>query len=112
MNNDTDMECFWLTCVSSLSRKPGTGWKVSRVKSKQGKPENILLELKCDIHSVKGSSAPFGFPTIPRISHRLENYLKNTGDQANIMAEGLRVFIGTISDVIDTDEGPDDELKK
>jgi len=112
MNNDADMECFWLTCVSSLSRKPGTGWNVSRVESKLGKPKNIILELQCDIHSVKGSAAPFGFPTVARISYGLENYLKTTGDQANITAEDLRVFSATILDVVDADEGPDDDLKK
>jgi len=117
MNNDADMEMlladmrfeFIEETRDRLERVDG---QINQIESNHGKQEDVLLELKRDIHSVKGSAAPFGFPTVTKIAHGLEDYLETTGDQANIVAEDLRVFIDTISDVLDAGEEPDDQLKE
>jgi len=87
-------------------------WQIRQIESRQGKLEDTLLELKRDIHSVKGSAAPFGFPTITKIAHGLEDYLETTGDVTNVVAEDLRIFIDTIADVLDSGDEPDDQLKE
>jgi len=86
--------------------------QIRQIDARQGRVENTLLDLKRDIHSVKGSAAPFGFPIITKIAHGLEDYLDTTGDIANVVAEDLQIFIDTISDVLDAGEEPDDQLKE
>ena len=117
MNNDADMEMLLADMrfefiEETRDRLERVDLLISQIESKQGKPEHILLELKRDIHSVKGSAAPFGFPTVTKIAHGLEDYLETTGDQANIEADDLRIFIDTILDVLDAGEEPDDQLKE
>lgn len=117
MDNDADMEMlladmrfeFVEETRDRLERVEG---QIDLLETRQGKMEYVLLELKRDIHSIKGSAAPFGFPIITKIAHGLEDYLDTTGDQANIAAEDLRIFIDTISDVLDAGEEPDDQLKE
>ncbi len=117
MNNDADMEMLLADMrfefiEETRDRLERVEQQIDQIEARQGKMEYVLLELKRDIHSVKGSAAPFGFPTITKIAHGLEDYLETTGDQANVAAEDLRIFIDTISDVLDAGEEPEDELKE
>ncbi|NQV45516.1 MAG: Hpt domain-containing protein [Rhodospirillales bacterium] len=117
LNHDADMEMLLADMrfefiEETRDRLERVEWQIRQIESRQGKMEDTLLELKRDIHSVKGSAAPFGFPIITKIAHGLEDYLETTGDVTNVAAEDLRVFIDTIMDVLDSGGEPDDQLKE
>jgi len=117
LNHDADMEMLLADMrfefiEETRDRLERVEWQIRQIESRQGKMEDTLLELKRDIHSVKGSAAPFGFPIITKIAHGLEDYLETTGDVANVAAEDLRIFIDTIMDVLDSGDEPDDQLKE
>lgn len=117
MDTDADMEMLLADMrfefiEETRDRLERVEEQIRQIEERQGKVENTLLDLKRDIHSVKGSAAPFGFPIITKIAHGLEDYLDTTGDISNVAAEDLRIFIDTISDVLDSGEEPDDQLKE
>ncbi len=117
MENDADMEMLLADMrfefiEETRDRLERVEEQIKQIEHRQGKLEHVLLELKRDIHSVKGSAAPFGFPIITKIAHGLEDYLETTGDIANVAAEDLRIFIETIQDVLDAGYEPDDQLKE
>lgn len=117
METDADMEMLLADMrfefiEETRDRLERVEQQIAQIESRQGKVENALLELKRDIHSVKGSAAPFGFPIITKIAHGLEDYLDTTGDITNVAAEDLRIFVDTIADVLDAGDEPEDELKE
>ena len=117
MDNDADMEMLLADMrfefiEETRDRLERVDAQIRQIESRSGRVEDALLDLKRDIHSVKGSAAPFGFPIVTKIAHGLEDYLETTGDQANVVADDLRIFIDTITDVLDAGEEPDDELKE
>lgn len=73
-------------------------------------PENHVLEIKRIIHSIKGGGGSFGFPTISKVAHGLEDYLETSGDVSTVAAEDLKVFVNTITDILIAGEEPDAEL--
>jgi len=72
--------------------------------------ENHILEIKRIIHSIKGSGGSFGFPTISKIAHGLEDYLETSGDISTVTAEDLLVFVNTLTDILVAGVEPDDQL--
>ncbi|MEG3620266.1 Hpt domain-containing protein [Magnetovibrio sp. PR-2] len=72
--------------------------------------EQHILEVKRVIHSIKGAGGSFGFPTISKVAHGLEDYLETSGDVSTVAAEDLMVFINTITDILIAGEEPDHEL--
>jgi chemotaxis protein histidine kinase CheA len=61
---------------------------VSFSKSSDAKPDSF--ELLRNVHSIKGSAASFGFPTIALISHHLEDYIIATGNFSDTAVDGMR----------------------
>ena len=72
--------------------------------------ENNILEIKRVIHSIKGAGGSFGFPTISKVAHGLEDYLETSGDISTIAAEDLMVFVQTLTDILVAGEEPDEDL--
>ncbi len=70
--------------------------------------ENLLI-IKRDIHSIKGGGIPFGFPTISKVCHGLEDYLETTSDDDNINVSDVQIFIDGIRSVI-SDRAEPEEL--
>jgi len=84
--------------------------EVEALRSGLGNPDNHILEIKRIIHSIKGAGGSFGFPTISKIAHGLEDYLETSGDVSTVAAEDLMVFVDTLTDILVAGEEPDDEL--
>jgi len=72
--------------------------------------ENHILEIKRIIHSIKGAGGSFGFPTISKVAHGLEDYLETSGDVSTVMTEDLVVFVNTLTDILVSGEEPDEDL--
>ena len=70
--------------------------------------ENIMI-IKRDIHSIKGAGTPFGFPTISKLCHGLENYIETTSDHKNLNFTDVRVFIDGIASIVDERREPNEQ---
>ena len=73
-------------------------------------PDNHILEIKRIIHSIKGAGGSFGFPTISKVAHGLEDYLETSGDVSTVTAEDLMVFVNTVTDILISGVEPDEQL--
>ena len=73
-------------------------------------PEQRILEIKRIVHSIKGAGGSFGFPTISKVAHGLEDYLETTGDISTVTADDLQVFVNTLVDILIAGEEPNEEL--
>jgi len=84
--------------------------EIEALRSGPMNPENHILEIKRIIHSIKGAGGSFGFPTISKVAHGLEDYLETSGDVSTVTAEDLMVFVNTITDILIAGEEPHAEL--
>ncbi|WP_084005598.1 Hpt domain-containing protein [Magnetovibrio blakemorei] len=84
--------------------------EIEALRSGTGDCERNILEIKRIIHSIKGAGGSFGFPTISKVAHGLEDYLETTGDVSTVAGEDLLVFVNTITDILISGEEPDTDL--
>ena len=84
--------------------------EIEALQSGLDNSEQHILEIKRIIHSIKGAGSAFGFPTVSKVAHGLEDYLETSGDVSTVMADDLRVFISTMSAILIAGEEPDAEL--
>lgn len=84
--------------------------EIEALRQGDSSAEQHILEVKRVIHSIKGAGGSFGFPTISKVAHGLEDYLETTGDVSTVAAEDLMVFINTITDILIAGEEPDHEM--
>ncbi|MCW8914693.1 MAG: Hpt domain-containing protein [Magnetovibrio sp.] len=84
--------------------------EIEAIRMGADNPEQHILEIKRVIHSIKGAGGSFGFPTISKVAHGLEDYLETTGDVSTVTADDLTVFINTIADILMAGDEPDHEL--
>jgi hypothetical protein len=66
-----------------------------------------MLIIKREIHSIKGGGTPFGFPTVSKLCHGLEDYLETTSNLENINFSDIRIFIEGISSIVEERQEPD-----
>ena len=84
--------------------------EIEALRQGDANAEQRILEVKRVIHSIKGAGGSFGFPTISKVAHGLEDYLETTGDVSTVAAEDLMVFINTITDILIAGDEPDHEM--
>lgn len=84
--------------------------EIEALRSGSDHAENHILEVKRVIHSIKGAGGSFGFPTISKVAHGLEDYLETSGDVSTVTSEDLMVFINTITDILISGDEPDEQL--
>lgn len=84
--------------------------EIEALRNGSDNAENHILEVKRVIHSIKGAGGSFGFPTISKVAHGLEDYLETSGDVSTVTAEDLMVFINTLTDILIAGEEPDEQL--
>jgi chemotaxis protein histidine kinase CheA len=80
---------------------------VSFSKSLGVKPDSF--ELLRNIHSIKGSAASFGFPTIALISHHLEDYIIATGNFSETAVDGILEHLRAIGAIVEARRDPGNE---
>lgn len=84
--------------------------EIEALRSGSENSEHHILEIKRIIHSIKGAGGSFGFPTISKVAHGLEDYLETSGDVSTVTAADLRVFASTLTDILIAREEPDKDL--
>src|SRR3954451_16554166 len=80
---------------------------VSFSKSSDSKPDSF--ELLRNVHSIKGSAASFGFPTIALISHHLEDYIIATGNFSETAVDGMLNPPHTMGAIVEPRRDPGNE---
>jgi chemotaxis protein histidine kinase CheA len=71
------------------------------------KPDSF--ELLRNVHSIKGSAASFGFPTIALISHHLEDYIIATGNFGEAAVDGMLEHVHAIGAIVEARRDPGSE---
>lgn len=80
------------------------------IDDETGKYENHLLDVKRITHSIKGLGGSFGFTSISRIAHALEDFLEASGSHGRIPIPETRVHTETMRRVlIGGSEPPEEE---
>ena len=80
---------------------------VSFSKNLDVKPDSF--ELLRNVHSIKGSAASFGFPTIALISHHLEDYIIATGNFSEAAVDGMLEHLHAIGAIVESRRDPGNE---
>ena len=81
---------------------------LQNLEQRSGKTSENITLIKRDIHSIKGAGAPFGFPTISKLCHGLENYIETTSNQENLNVTDVRVFVDGVASIVDERKEPDE----
>ncbi|MDH5772811.1 MAG: Hpt domain-containing protein [Rhodospirillaceae bacterium] len=70
--------------------------------------DDELFSIPRNIHNIKGQGATFGFPTIGRTAHLLEDYLESAGGVRVEIIRDIHVFIDLMTKILDAGKEPDD----
>lgn len=85
--------------------------KLEDLFQENGEPQAILKEIRGLTHTMKGSSAMFGYPGIGIITHRLENYLSCDAALGRAEIKEVYGFFDQISALLErTTQPQEDEL--
>ncbi len=117
MANNLDMDAilagmrsdFIADCRDKLDAAQNTIGHISRSDADY---DTHLLEIKREIHSIKGSGGTFGFPTITHIAHALEDFIETAGSQNKILPDVLNRFLDPISDILDSGTNPNESMTR
>lgn len=71
----------------------------------QGSFDEQLVNLNRRVHSIKGTAATFGFPSITTIAHRLEDFIE-ASSSINYCINDVQIFIDTMRDVAESGTDP------
>ena len=74
-----------------------------------GRNDIHILEIKRLIHSIKGSGGSFGFPTISKIAHSMEDYIDTCGSISVIDPIDLTTFVDSVRSILEVGQEPDAE---
>jgi HPt (histidine-containing phosphotransfer) domain-containing protein/CheY-like chemotaxis protein len=67
-----------------------------------------LMEIKRQIHSIKGTGGTFGFPSITHIAHAFEDHIETTGNQNKIGPDVINQFLDPICQILDGGVNPNE----
>jgi len=82
---------------------------LDNLRNEAGRPGDSILRIKRDVHSIKGGGTPYGFPTISKLCHGLEDYIETTSDPNNVDVTDLQIFIDGISSIIHERKEPSED---
>jgi len=82
---------------------------LKNLEQKNGREEDNILLIKRDVHSIKGGGVPFGFPTVSKLCHGLENYFETTSDHHNFNISDIRIFVDGIASIVEERREPDEQ---
>ncbi len=68
--------------------------------------EDAFLELRRNIHTIKGQGGTFGFPLITTVAHLLEDFIDTVTEINNDATQGIQAFVDQISALLDRDAPP------
>ncbi|MBD3661172.1 MAG: Hpt domain-containing protein [Arenibacter algicola] len=71
-----------------------------------GRPisDDDLFDIQRNIHNIKGQGSTFGYPLVGRVAHKFEDYLANAGGVLVENVREMRVFIDTITELLNGEQ--------
>tara|TARA_R110000787_G_scaffold63679_4_gene143473 strand:- start:37649 stop:38410 length:762 start_codon:yes stop_codon:yes gene_type:complete len=85
---------------------------IDRIKAGLGKRGDNFLEIKREIHSVKGGGTPFGFSSISHICHSFESFLESSDSIDTIDPIDLEAYFLAIKSIVNERREPDEKEKE
>lgn len=82
---------------------------LENIRNQIGNTGDNFLLIKRDVHSIKGGGTPYGFPTISKLCHGLEDYLETTSDPNNIDVADVQIFVDGIGSIISERREPNED---
>lgn len=79
------------------------------MRGRAGNWSAMLLEVQRYVHTIKGSSASFGFPTVGHIAHRLEDYLETVREIDERELSDVQIYIDRMREIIEKGSNPSDD---
>ena len=67
----------------------------------------VVAILRMDIHNLKGTGAPFGYPAVSLVAHRMEDYLNGLSHLDDRQANSIHTFLDRVAHLIERDKQPD-----
>ncbi len=80
---------------------------LERLKGGKVTDSEVISTLRMDIHNLKGTGSPFGYPAVSLVSHRMEDYLSGLAHLDERQRGAIHTFLDRISALIDRDKQPD-----
>ncbi|MEI6557223.1 MAG: Hpt domain-containing protein [Rhodospirillaceae bacterium] len=79
---------------------------IDRLSAGKTSDTEVISTLRMDIHNLKGTGSPFGYPAVSLVSHRMEDYLSGLShlDQRQVVA--VQTFLDRIAQLIDREVQP------
>lgn len=68
------------------------------------KADEAFLEFRRDIHTIKGQGTTFGFPSVSRVAHMLEDYVETLEGLDEKAIDDLQVYVDKISSILENGE--------
>ncbi len=82
---------------------------LNEVEKNAGAFDESLRSIKRDVHTLKGQAGPFGFPSITRIMHSLEDFFEMTHEMSVARFPDIRKFIDAAANILEQQEDPGEE---
>ena len=67
----------------------------------------VISTLRMDIHNLKGTGAPFGYPAVSLVAHRMEDYLSGLSHLDERQKASVHTFLDRISHLVDREQQPE-----
>ncbi len=71
--------------------------------------DNEILDIKRNIHSVKGMGGSFGFSSVTLWAHALEDYLETARELGADQVSDIQQFVDRMREIVESGNNPDDE---
>ena len=85
---------------------------IDEAEKNNDKIDENMLRIKRNIHSLKGQGGSFGFPSITRIMHNLEDFFETSYEFGAEQLAQIRQFFDVVSDILEAGEDlPEDDLR-
>ena len=73
------------------------------------KIEDVILDVKRNIHSVKGLGTSFGFSSVSLLAHASEDYIETSADPRTETLQDIQLYIDRIREILDSGIDPGDD---
>jgi len=84
--------------------------KLNEVEKNAESLDESLRSIKRDVHTLKGQAGPFGFPSITRIMHSLEDFFEMTHEMSPARFPDVRKFIDAAANILDRQQDPGEDI--
>ncbi len=80
---------------------------LDRLAARKAPDAEVIATLRMDIHNLKGTGAPFGYPAVSLVAHRMEDYLSGLQRLDEGQVGSVQAFLDRVAHLIDRAVQPD-----